>query len=217
MPAPNRPSILVADDDPLILSTLSRGLRIAGFEVLEANDGESALQICIAFAPSVALLDYAMPGLSGVELARQIAGSTQVPVVFLSAYSDEAIVDQAIAAGAMSYLVKPIDIPQLLPVIRAAVRRSQELQALRLQTMQLSTALQSGRSVNIATGLLMARFRIGQQEAFERLRHHARSKRARLEEVATELLRVTDAADRCYESLRPAESGPPADKGSPKT
>ncbi len=201
-PAPPVPTILLADDDPLIVATLGQGLRHAGFEVLGAFDAASAIEICTSREIAVAVVDYALPGTSGVELARMIADRTPVPVVFLSAYDDESIVRDAIAAGAMSYLVKPIDTHQLLPVIRTALQRSRELKALRLQTDQLNSALQSSRSVNIATGLLMARFQIGQEEAFERLRRHARSTRARLEEVATELIRVSDEVDRLYEPLR---------------
>ncbi len=193
--------ILVADDDPLIVVTLGQGLRAAGFDVLEARDSTSALEACTQHNPALALLDYAMPGLTGVELARLIATRTSVPVMFLSAYSDAAIVQDAIEAGAMTYLVKPIDIEQLLPVIRTALQRARELHALRFQTEQLNSALQTARAVSVATGLVMAKFQIGQREALERMRRHARSTRTRLEEVATQLLRATDEAGRLYELL----------------
>src|SRR5450756_136301 len=67
-----------------------------------------------------------------------------------------------------------------------------ELQTLREQARQLTTALQTGRNVGVATGILMAQFHISQQEALERLRRQARSKRARLDEVAAELLAAAE-------------------------
>jgi AmiR/NasT family two-component response regulator len=210
-----RATVLVADDDPLIVATLGHGLRAAGFDVFEAFDGPSALDACVAHNPSLAIIDYAMPGPNGVEMARLIAARTSVPVIFLSASSDEAVVREAIAAGAMTFLVKPIDTQQLLPVVRTALERAREFQALRSQADQLNTALQTGRNVSIATGLLMAKLQIGQQEALERMRRHARSKRIRLEAFATELLRANDEAGKLYESLsNRIEARPPGAGGT---
>lgn len=208
------PTILVADDDRLIVATLSRGLRDAGFSVIEVYDSTSALEACLRDHPTVAILDFKMPGMTGAELARSIAAQTSVPIVFLSGYSDDSIVREAVEAGAMSYLVKPIDIGQLLPVIRSAVGRAQDLQRLRVD---MRTALNRNRAVSIATGLLMSRFHITQKEAFERLRRHARSTRAGLEEVAEALLRATEEAAVLYEKLAAplpgSKSGPPRKLG----
>jgi len=77
--------VLVADDDPLIVATLGHVLHSAGFDVAEVFDGASALEACIRLTPALAIVDYAMPGSNGVELARMIALQTAVPVMFLSA------------------------------------------------------------------------------------------------------------------------------------
>ncbi len=137
------PTILVVDDDRLIVATLGRGLRAAGFRVIEAFDSATALALCIQHRPALAVIDYKMPDSTGVELAKRMAKHTSAPVIFLSAYSDAEIVREAISAGAMSYLVKPIDTGQLLPVIRSALERAQELQELRteLKTVQVRTKL----------------------------------------------------------------------------
>jgi AmiR/NasT family two-component response regulator len=196
---PNK--VLLADSDPVLVATLGRELRQAGFEVLESFDSPTAFDVCMAQAPSVAVIDYTMSGSTGVEIAHQIANHTSVPVVLMSANSDEATVRNAIAAGAMAFLVKPVAVSQLLAMVRVAIQRGRDFRALRVQTEQLNSALQSGRSIGLATGLLMARFRIGRDEALERLRRHARSNRIRLEEVAAELLRVNDEGTRLYDSL----------------
>lgn len=195
------PTILLADDDPLIVATLGHGLRSAGYQVLVAYDGAHALEICLESNPALAIVDYAMPGLTGVELARQIAKRTSTAVIFLSAYSDQAIVGGAIDAGAMAYLVKPVDTEQLLTMVRTVLQRSREFRALQSQAEQLNTALQMSRNVSVATGVLMEKFGIDQQEALERLRRQARSTRTRLEEVATQLLRMTDETARLYGAL----------------
>ncbi|HUI59728.1 MAG TPA: response regulator [Steroidobacteraceae bacterium] len=205
-----RQLVLVADDDPIILAVLGAALRQAGFEVLEASDGRTALQLCLASTPRLAIIDYAMPGLSGIELAHQISRATLVPFIFLSAYEEEAVVRAAVSAGAMTYLLKPIDTRQLLPVVRAALERSREIRALRSQTERLTAARDADRNVGIATGVVMTTLRLGRREAFERLRRHARSSRSKLEKVVTEIVQTADDAGRVYESL-----GQTAPVGSP--
>jgi response regulator NasT len=86
-------------------------------------------------------------------------------------------------------------------MLSVAIQRGRDIRALRVQAEQLNTALQSGRAVGLAAGLLMARFRLSREEALERLRRHARSNRIRLEEVASELLRVHEESARLYGSL----------------
>lgn len=202
-PSTQRQSILVADDDRLIVATLGRGLAKAGFEVIEAFDSASALEGCVQYAPSLAIIDYKMPGLTGIDLAGSITSRTNVPVIFLSAYSDEPIVRAALGAGAMVYLVKPVDVQQLIPVVHGALEMAAKMQVLR---DEIKATQKRNRVVNIATGLLMARFQIGEREAFGRLRRHARSTRTRLEEVAEALLRATEETSQLYEKLR--HSGP---------
>ena len=197
----HKPTVLVADDDPLALAALGRGLRAAQLDLLEAPDSLSALTACVESSPSLAVIGYPLRGSHGVELARLIATQTSVPFIFLSANSDEGTVREAIEAGALAYLVKPIDVQQILPAVRTALQRAREIQALRARAKALDAALQSERNVCIATGLLMAKFHVSQQEAFERLRRHARSKRTRLEQIATELLAASNQAGKLYEAL----------------
>ena len=205
-------SVLVADDDPLIVATLGQCLRGAGYQVLEAFDGPAALAAAVSARPDLAILDHSMPGMNGVELARALAASTTIPVIFLSAYSEEAIVDDAIAAGAMTYIVKPVDTEQLLPIVRAALQRAREANALHGQNERLRATLDRDQTVSAAAGVLMATLRLDQREAFERLRQHARSKRARLEEVAAELLRSFDSTTKLLHEL----SAPPRPAGPPR-
>src|SRR5262249_23670857 len=156
--------ILLADEDPLVVASVGHELRECGFEVREAFDSAAAFDSCLAHAPSLAILDQAMSGATGVELAHQIANHTPVPVILLSAGAQDDVVVNAVAAGALALLVKPVEPRQLLATVRIALQRGRDIIALRAQAEQLNTALQSGRSIGLVTGLLMARFRIGREE-----------------------------------------------------
>jgi AmiR/NasT family two-component response regulator len=194
-------SILLVTDDELTVANVGRALRAAGFEVMEASDGVTALEACVTKCPSLAVIDDERSDSDGIHLARQLAERFFVRFVCLSTDDEEATISAAVAAGAMAYLVKPIDPPQIIAVVRAALRRSQEIRALQSQTERLTAAVQTGKQIGIATGLIMANLRLDQQEAFERLRRQARARRARLEDFAAELLRIADETGGFYRSL----------------
>jgi response regulator NasT len=115
--------ILVVDDDRLVLAALSEGLRAAGYRVTGAASGDDALAMASRNAPDLALLDVRMPGMDGIELGRRLRELADVPFLFLSAYGDRETVGQAVEEGALGYLVKPLDIAQILPAIDAALGR----------------------------------------------------------------------------------------------
>jgi response regulator NasT len=189
-----QPRVVLADDDPLMVELIGGWLRDADFEVIEASDGASALNACVANQPDLVVLDYTMPGYRGDELATFIASQTSAPLIFISSHDQPEVFESAIRAGAIAYLVKPIEESQFLAMLSTAMQRGREIQALRAQTNHLHRALEAGRAINMATGLLMGRFGIAQRDAFERLRRQARSTRVRMEEVAAELLHANEDA-----------------------
>jgi AmiR/NasT family two-component response regulator len=184
--------LLLADDDRLILSTLGQGLRDAGYEILEATDGKSAVHICERSLPDLAILDIRMPGISGVEAAHQIREKTKTPFIFLSAYGDKEVVQLAVQEGALAYLVKPVDIPQIVPTIEAALARAEELAELRTSTQNLNSALDTNRETSMAVGLVMERYRVNRDTAFKILRNYARSERLKLNQLAADLLNAAE-------------------------
>jgi AmiR/NasT family two-component response regulator len=186
--------VVVADDDPLIVELIGGWLRDADFEVIEAWDGASALNACVANQPDLVVMDYSMPGYSGGELATFIVSQTGAPLIFVSGHDETAIIDSAIQSGAHTFLVKPVEESQFMATVAAAIKRGREMRELRAQSDKLHRALEAGRSVNMATGLLMGRFGIAQRDAFERLRRQARSTRTRLEDVAARLLSANEDA-----------------------
>ncbi len=185
--------ILLVDDDRLILSTLGSGLRQAGYTVTEAASGEAALAFTQRQPPDLAVLDIRMSGMSGIELARRLRDAHHVPVLFLSAYSDKKMVEEAINEGGLGYVVKPVDVPQLVPAIEAALARSQDMKALGQAKDHLEEALKGGRDITTAIGILMERQGLLQQDAFELLRARARVQRRRLDDLAREIVDAVEA------------------------
>lgn len=188
-------SILVVDDDRLVLSTLADGLRDAGFIVQMADSAQAALDLCRQSRPHLALLDARMPGVSGVELAHSLR-AMDIPFLFLSAYSDAPLVEKALAEGALGYLMKPMDVPRLLPSLQAALRVAGNMERLRLTAEQLSTALEGERDTSVCVGLLMERYRLSREQAFDKLRGCARSERRRIQDVAQEALQSVEQLNR---------------------
>lgn len=184
--------ILLVDDDRLVLATLSKGLEQAGYAVQACAGAEEAKRIINLERPDIAVLDVRMPGESGLDLARSLLEHPSVPFIFLTAYSEDEVVKQAVEHGALGYMVKPVDIPQLVPALEAALARSAEIGKLRNTGEQLQTALNENREVSMAVGLIMERRRLDRQQAFEALRSAARSQRRKISEVAEELLSAAE-------------------------
>ena len=119
--------VLVVDDDSDINSALQSALRIAGYEAEGVETGAAALAVCERACPDLVLLDLMLPDLDGVEVCRRLRAarpSARVPIVFLTARTDEATRVRGLAVGADDYVVKPFSTQELLLRIRAVLRRA---------------------------------------------------------------------------------------------
>ena len=188
--------LLIVDDDRLILHTLSVGLRSAGYRTVEADSGEAAIRLVHTLPIDLAIIDVRMPRMSGVELAGYLRTHSATPCIFLSAYGDADIVEQAVAEGALGYLVKPLDVPNIIPSIEAALVRAKELADLKKSQAHLNAAVNQRREISIAVGLLMERHRLTREQAFEALRKAARKERRKLDELAAALIAGEDDIER---------------------
>ena len=187
-------SLLLVDDDRLILATLSSGLMAAGYVVAEAESVDEAEELLAGgLRPDLVLLDVRMPGRDGLELARRLAEFDRIPFLLLTAFGDREFVEQANEVGALAYLVKPIDVPQLIPAVEAAIARAGEISELRETHRQLRQALDGDRQISVATGIVMVQHRLGRKEAFEMLCRSARSQRKKLAVVADEVVAAQEA------------------------
>ena len=117
----SRGRILVVDDDRLVLATVVHGLTHAGFDIIDADNGDDAILLARQHRPDLALLDIRMDGMSGYDVAHYLREALQTPFLFLSAFSDEATLARIQALGALALLVKPLDIAQLVPAVASAL------------------------------------------------------------------------------------------------
>lgn len=185
-------SLLLVDDDGLVLATTGRGLQAAGYSVRTAQSVEEALELLADYRPDLALLDIRMGVRSGFELGRVLRDRHDIPFVFMSAYDDANTVEEATELGAVGFLVKPVDIPQIAPTIEAALKRASELRRLRSTGRQLEQALDQQRGVSVAIGILMERHRWSRAEAELRLRDTARSQRRKMVDLAESIVFAAD-------------------------
>jgi two-component system response regulator MprA len=118
-------TVLIADDDRKIIDMLRRTLAYEGYQVLTASDGQEALAKAQTQRPDVVVLDWLMPRLDGVEVARRIRAADTTPILMLTAR--DAIEDrvEGLDSGADDYLVKPFAPAELLARIRALLRRAE--------------------------------------------------------------------------------------------
>ena len=119
--AASKGRILVVDDDRLVLATLAHGLAQAGYDVIDADNGDDAILLARQHRPDLALLDIRMEGKSGFDVAAYLREHLRTPFMFLSAFADDDTVRQVRALGAVAYLVKPLDIGQIVPTVDAAL------------------------------------------------------------------------------------------------
>ncbi len=171
--------ILVVDDDRLVLAMVTHGLSQAGYEVIDADNGDEAILLARQHRPDIALLDIRMEGKTGFDVAEYLRDVGHTPFVFLSAFSDEQTVAKVKALGALAYLVKPLEVGQIVPTIDAAFARAQEMrQQARAAAQSLSSAPVDDAAVlssvvPMAVGLMMHRFSLTRGQALARLRKMA--------------------------------------------
>jgi diguanylate cyclase (GGDEF)-like protein len=125
-----RELVLVADDDEDIVRFVEVNLRLEGFEVVTAADGEQALQIACESSPDLALLDVMMPRLDGVEVVQRLrsdARTRHISVIMLTAKSMSADKVVGLTAGADDYMIKPFDPIELVARVKSTLRRSHEM------------------------------------------------------------------------------------------
>jgi two-component system, OmpR family, KDP operon response regulator KdpE len=118
-------TILVVDDDPHILLALRIALEARGYRVRAVPNGPSALAAARDTRPDAMVVDLAMPMMDGVEVIQQLRAWTRIPIIVLSAHTDEANKVRALDAGADDFVDKPFGNEELLARIRAALRREQ--------------------------------------------------------------------------------------------
>lgn len=184
--------ILVVDDDRLVLATLTHGLSQAGYEIIDADNGDDAILLARQHRPDLALLDIRMEGKSGFDVAEYLRDHCQMPFMFLSAFTDDATVTQVRALGAVDYLVKPLDVRQIVPAVEAAFLKIGDRPVAPRSPAEAPGADVLTQAVPMAVGVLMHRYSIGRKVAWERLQRQAQADGRSVQEQAERLLQAVE-------------------------
>lgn len=121
--------ILVVDDEVEIVRALQRSLTAHGFEVFAAYSGEEALEAVAHYRPDVMVLDLGLPGMSGLEVCREVRAQSNLPIIVLSVKDTERDKVQALDLGADDYVSKPFGVNEVLARIRVALRHSAQVES----------------------------------------------------------------------------------------
>jgi two-component system, response regulator PdtaR len=185
--------ILIAEDNDLVALTLEEQLKSQGYDVIGiARTGIEATDLASRLRPDVIIMDIRMPEMEGTEAAARINQANPTPILMLTAYTDRDTIRKAEAAGALGYLVKPVNEAELSPAINIALARFRELQSLRNQVNELEESLEARKIIERAKGILMQRLGLSERDAYERLRQRARDKRAKMRDIAQAIIEAEE-------------------------
>ncbi|HEX3908538.1 MAG TPA: response regulator [Mycobacteriales bacterium] len=185
MSSPTARRVLIAEDEALIRLDLKEMLEEEGYVVVgEAADGEQAIDLSRKLEPDLVILDVKMPVLDGISAAERITEEGIAPVVMLTAFSQRELVERAVDAGAMAYLVKPFAKSDLLPAIEVAVSRHQQLRALAAEVADLSDRLETRKLLDRAKGLLQSTAGMSEPAAFRWIQKTSMDRRTSMRVVA---------------------------------
>ncbi|MBM3741698.1 MAG: ANTAR domain-containing response regulator [Actinomycetota bacterium] len=184
--------IVLAEDEAIIRLDLRETLQEEGYEVIgDVGRGDLAVQMVRDLKPDVAIFDIKMPGMSGIEAAKQVSQEKLCPVVMLTAFSQREIIEQARDAGALAYLVKPFQRVDLVPAIELAIARFAEMRALSGEVAALGAQLEVRKLVDRAKGVLIDKFKMSENDAFVFIQRMAMSERKRMGEIAEQIIAGT--------------------------
>jgi AmiR/NasT family two-component response regulator len=177
--------VLVAEDEAIIRLDLAEMLAEAGYDVVgQAGDGEQAVEMTRSLRPDIVIMDVKMPVMDGISAAEEIGKERICPVVMLTAFSQTELVERARDAGVMAYVVKPFTRGDVTPALDIALSRWSELTALEAEVADLGERLETRKAVDRAKGILMARLKISEADAFRWIQKTAMDRRMGMREVA---------------------------------
>ena len=173
-------------------ATVVHGLAQAGYEVIDADNGDDAILLAREHRPQLALLDIRMEGKSGFDVAQTLRDAYRIPFIFLSAFSDEATIAQVQALGALAYLVKPLEVGQIVPAVQAAFARLSVVEPVGQKAVVDAVADALADPVPLAVGVLMHRYSLPRAEALRRLQRMAQEQQQTLAGQAERLLAAVE-------------------------
>lgn len=190
--------ILVLDDDRLVLATVVHGLAQAGYEVIDADNGDDAILLAREHRPELALLDIRMEGKTGFDVAEYLRDVCHIPFMFLSAFSDEATTAKVAELGAVAYLVKPLDVGKIVPTVdtvlaqlRAGAPRMPPPPEASPPAPPGAAALPADLAA-MAVGIVMHRYSLPRERAWQRIQRMAKEQGLTPEQQALRLVHAVE-------------------------
>jgi response regulator NasT len=188
--------IIIAEDDTLIRMDLKEELQRQGYLVIgDVGDGESAVNLTRELRPDLVVMDIRMPQMDGIAAAEALTREELAPVVLLTAFSDQELIERAQEAGVVHYVTKPWKQSDLKPAIEIALNRFQEYRSLQGKVKDLEDRLATRKVVERAKGLLMQKQGLTEQEAFRRIQKLSMNNRKSMREVAEAILLTNEIGD----------------------
>jgi AmiR/NasT family two-component response regulator len=190
-----RTRVIIADDESIIRIDLREMLTNLGYLVIgEVGDGRSAVNLARELRPDVVVMDIKMPDMDGIDAARILTEERIAPVLLLTAYSQQELIERAKEAGVVGYIVKPFRESDLAPAIEVAVARFAEFRALEKEVGDLTLALETRKLVDRAKGILMDTQHITEAEAFRKIQKMSMNTRKPMKEVAEAIILAHQAS-----------------------
>jgi AmiR/NasT family two-component response regulator len=187
--------VIIADDESVIRMDLREMLTNLGYLVIgEVGDGRSAVNLARELKPDVVIMDIKMPDMDGIDAAKVLTEERVSPVLLLTAYSQQELVERAKEAGVVGYIVKPFRESDLAPGIEVAVARFAEFRALEKEVGDLKLALETRKSVERAKGILMDTQGLTEAEAFRKIQKMSMNTRKPMKEVAEAIILAQQAS-----------------------
>lgn len=186
--------IILAEDDSVIRMDLREELQRQGYLVVgDVGDGQSAINLARELHPDLVIMDIRMPVLDGIEAARALTSERLAPVMLITGFSDNELIERAREAGVVSYITKPWRQSDLKPAIEIAIARFQEFRGLETQVKTLEEQLATRKVVEKAKGMLMEKYKLSENDAFKRIQRLSMNNRKTMREVAEALLLAEEA------------------------
>ncbi len=179
--------IIVADDESIIRLGLKSMLAELGHEPFLAANGREALNLARTMDADLALLDINMPLTDGLEAAKVIAKKHPIPIIFLTAYGQQELIEKATQLPIHGYLIKPVNERDLAAAIGVALARFDEQQQALREAQNLREDLETRKIVDRAKGILIDRG-LSEREAYQTIQRKARDGRTSMREVAEKIL-----------------------------
>lgn len=182
--------IVIADDEALICMDLREMLEEAGHEVVGVgSDGVEALDLVKEKKPDLVILDVKMPRLDGLQAAKMIAHDNLAPVVLLTTFGDEDMIEKAKKSMVFGYVMKPVEERTLFPAIQIAVSQYRQKRDMVDRVKDMERELAARKIVDRAKGLLMDYYHITEQDAYRRMQQTSMKRGLPIAEVAQRVVK----------------------------